>query len=271
LLPVRLLYKKSALYATINIGMRITLVHLKTIFEDFEYNFQQITESYVQSVKSNSDIVIFSETSFTGYNVLTKKYEFVDIEQYYRNRLYDLVKQYKIPVCVGALHLNSQSDTGTVSSFFKITSDSMEVIKEKERHTKLSHPYNHTFKYGGTISRPFEYQGIRFSTLICSETMDENIVDRILEETPDIVLNPVAFGEMPPYINYPIICSDRYKDALDNILILSPNQSINTEEYNLGRTIIRKGNRVLFETSALVTTLIHFNSQTYDTTIEHLF
>ena len=251
--------------------MLITLVHLKTMFEDFEFNFQQIQDSYIQAVGSSADIVLFSETSFTGYNVLSKKYGFIETEQEYRNKLHKLVKKYKIPACVGALHLNSQSDTGTVSSFFKITDTAMEVIKEKERHTKLSHPYDPAFKYGGTISQPFDYQGIRFSTLICSETMDENIVDRILEETPNIILNPSAFGEITPYVNYPIVCSEHNITRLNNTLILSPNQTVNTEKYNLGRTIIRKGNDILFETSALATTLIHFNSQTYDTTVEHLF
>jgi len=250
--------------------MNIALVHLKTVFENFEYNFQQIQSSYVQAVQSAADIVIFSETSFTGYNILSKKYAFIETEKQYQAKLHNLVKYHKIPVCIGALHLNTQSDTGTVSSLFKITAQSMEVIKEKERHNKLSHPYDPTFKYGGTISKSFEYQGLRFSSLICSETMDENIVDRILEEKPDIILNPVAFGEIPPYVNYPITCSEHNIKQLDNILILSPNQSINTEKYNLGRTIIRKGNNVLFETCALETTIIHFNNQTYDTTIEHL-
>jgi predicted amidohydrolase len=250
--------------------MLITLVHLKTIFENFEFNFQQIRNSYIQAVQSYSDIVIFSETSFTGYNILSKKYDFIETEKEYQNKLHALVKQYKIPICIGALHLNSQSDTGTVSSFFKITDDLIDIIKEKERHTKLSHPYDPTFKYGGTISKPFEYQGTRFSTLICSETMDEHIVDRILEETPDIILNPSAFGEIPPYVNYPIVCSAHNLERLDCTLILSPNQMVNTEKYNLGRTIIRRGNNILFETSALKTTLIHFNTNTYDTTVKHL-
>jgi predicted amidohydrolase len=53
--------------------MNIALVHLKTVFENFKYNFQQIQSSYVQAVQSAADIVIFSETSFTGYNILSKK------------------------------------------------------------------------------------------------------------------------------------------------------------------------------------------------------
>lgn len=244
--------------------MKLTLVHLQVEFSKVEYNFNQIKLSYIKAANNGSELVIFPEFSLTGYCVLSKDIT-IDVIgcntsrlEEYHYMIYELVKEYKVPMTIGSFAYNDKTDSGTVAAYYLITVDGITLVKEKQQHSKLSHPYSIDYRYGGALSKQISINNLTMNTLICSETMDESLVDSMLE--CDILLNPSAFGELPPYIDYPIICSKQSK--LDKLLILTPNQTINTDTYNLGRTIIRRGNTVVFQHSSLHTTLIHLESDT---------
>jgi predicted amidohydrolase len=256
--------------------MKLSMVHLQIEFCNVEYNFNQIKKSYIRSVLSGSELVVFPEFALTGYCVLSSD---ITIEvigcntqslEEFHILLHNLVKQYCVPMVIGSFAYNNHTDSGTVSAYYYIDKDNFQLVKEKKQHKKLSHPYCIDFKYGGVISKQFELNNVKFNTLICSETMDSTLVDYVLEENCDILLNPSAFGEIKPYVNYPIGFSLSNQTKFDNLLILTPNQTINTDKYNLGRTTVRKGNDIIFEFFSMHTTLIHVESTTYVTTIDYI-
>jgi predicted amidohydrolase len=245
--------------------MKLTLVHLQVEFCNIEYNFNQIKNSYIKAVSIGSELVVYPEFALTGYCVLSSDIT-IDVIgcnmkrlEEFHNLLHELVKIYNVPITIGSFAYNTHTDSGTVSAYYYIDKNEFQLIKEKRQHQKLSHPYSIDFKYGGTISTQFELNQLKFNTLICSETMDEILVDSTLMENCNILLNPSAYGEIPPYINYPIASSS---SKFNDLLILTPNQTINTDKYNLGRTLIRRGNSIVYEFSSTYTALINIESDT---------
>ena len=234
--------------------MLLAIVHLRNKLLDYEYNFNSVVDTYIQAVNSGAELVIFPESALSGYAVIdSNTVDWIDSELLFMARLLKYVKQKNVPIAIGGHFYDNVYSS--VEAYFLLTISGMEILKTKERHNCIQNPDFEITNDG----KMFSINGTTFSTVICSESMCTKLLDSALDA--DIILNPSAYGEDQNPINYPLI--SKRKD-FDNKIIIVPNLSMIDDEYPYGRTLIKKGNNILFERSALQNIIIMYNTETGD-------
>jgi len=238
--------------------MLLSVVHLRNKLHDYDLNFDNVVSTYLKSVELQAELVVYPEAALSGYAVIdSSTVTWLDEELTYIYKLQQYVQTYKTPIAIGA---HSYDDVYvSVETYFLITSDGIQTLKTKERHNCIAAPMTPMVN-SGTV---FEIDSVVFSTLICSESMCVSLLDSALS-TSDVLLNPSAFGETQTPENYPLYSS---VPDFNQKLIVIPNMSMIGDEYQYGRTTIKRGNRIVFEGSYLHNAVILFDTTT-DTAYE---
>lgn len=230
--------------------MKLALVHLKVKDFVYAYNFKQIECSYKSAVEHDASLVLFPELSLTGWFLVTDSQfqtEQHHIEnRYYVSRVFELVQQYKVPVCLGAF-----IDNQCVYLFIDPTG--YRVVRKRRAHLNDN-------KMGDF----FEFGNKKFATLICDETMCETSVNSTLMGEPDILLHPSAYGEPLPYVDFPITYDPKYKDTFEKMLVVTINITdsyIHENKQTFGRTSILLGNKPVFNVSSTDNLVVLYDTE----------
>lgn len=231
--------------------MKIALIHLNVIDFDYPYNFIQIQRAYESSVMQGASIVVFPELTFTGYFLVTDtRYHTTQNHidnQYYLSRVYELVQEHKVPMCVGAF-LNNEC------VYIYVDSTGYKEIRKRKAHLD-SEKLGDFFEFGNKV----------FATLICDETMCIDSVNNTLKGAPDILLHPSAYGEPLPYVNFPIQYDDQYSETFDSMIVLTTNITdsyMHEDRQTFGRSSISLGNTPLFDVSSRTSLVVLLNTET---------
>lgn len=230
--------------------MKIALTHLKVKDFNYEYNFNQIQQSYESSVTFGASIVVYPELTLTGWFMVTDTTFHTEenhIEnRYYLSRVFELVQQHKVPVCLGAF-LDNQC------VYLFIDSTGYKIIRKRKAHLNDS------------TSDFFEFGNKKFATLICDETMCVESVNNTLLGSPDILLHPSAYGEPLPYTDFPILYDSKYAATVDRMIVLTTNITdsyMHENKQTFGRTSILLGNKPIFNVSSKDTLVVLYDTET---------
>lgn len=233
--------------------MLLSIVHLRNKLLDYQHNFNNVLETYLRSVAENVDLVIYPESALSGYAVIdSNSMTWMDKELNLILSLFKHVRNHNVPLVIGGHFYDATYNS--VEAYFLITPNKIQILKTKKRHNCFINP-TMEIDNNGVL---FSINGIIFSTLICSESMCVNMLDSAISKC-DILLNPSAYGETKDPENYPLISTLK---EFDDKLIIVPNLSMEGDEYQYGRTLIKRGNNILYELSALTNTVIVYNTET---------
>jgi len=219
---------------------------------DYAYNFEQIKRSYQFAVEHSASLVLFPELTLTGWFMVTDakfqtEQNHLD-NRYYVSRVFELVQQYKIPVCLGAF-LDNQC------VYLFMDSTGYKIIRKRKAHLTDVDKSGDFFEFGNK----------KFSTLICDETMCETSVNNTLMGDPDILLHPSAYGEPLPYKDFPIVYDPKYNKAFEKMLVVTTNITDSYMHENVqtfGRTSILLGNNPVFNISSKDTVVVSYDTET---------
>ena len=159
--------------------MKLSMVHLQIEFCNVDYNFNQIKKSYIRSVLSGSELVVFPEFALTGYCVLSSD---ITIEVIGCNTqsldefhilLHDLVKQYCVPMVIGSFAYNNHTDSGTVSAYYYIDKDNFQLVKEKKQHKKKGPFWSEVFSE--KILESYINRVVNYKYLFWRKIMNDNL------------------------------------------------------------------------------------------------
>lgn len=142
--------------------------------------------SIINSVKSNSDLIVFPELSLSGYMLQDKLYE----DAWREDELQELaVLSKEIDIVVGAA-IND-------NKLFRNTALYFSGGELQSKHIKVHLPNYGMFEEaryfeGGDKFEAFEVNGQKISMLICEDVWHENVHKEVIRLNPDIIIALVA-------------------------------------------------------------------------------
>jgi omega-amidase len=142
--------------------------------------------SIINSVKSNSDLIVFPELSLSGYMLQDKLYE----DAWREDELKELKKlSNEIDIVVGAA-IND-------NKLFRNTALYFSCGELQSKHVKVHLPNYGMFEEaryyeGGDKFESFVLKGKKISMLVCEDLWHENVHREVIALAPDIIIALVA-------------------------------------------------------------------------------
>jgi len=179
--------------ATLSKPVRVAVGQILSLDNDIPGNFLRIEDAIVKAKAQDADIIVFPEAIVIGWMVKEAFQKAHPIPGATTDRLGDLAKKHDIYIAIGICEKN-----GTKLYDSGVLLDNLGNILLKHRKINIwCSPY---FKPGYTPGHSVTVVKTKFGTigmLICADTFENSILERMKALSPDLLLVPYGWQTKP--------------------------------------------------------------------------
>ena len=169
--------------------MRIGLCQIFVLDGDREGNFVRIEGALKEAVEQGTDIACFPETCLLGW-VNPQAHDCAHpIPGPDTERLCGLARQYKVHVCAGL----AEREGDRLYDSAVLIDDRGQILLKHRKINLLSHLMDPPYTAGQAV-QACETRFGRIGLLICADTFDAEICERMHQLRPDLVLIPYGWA-----------------------------------------------------------------------------
>lgn len=171
-------------------SVKVAMAQIFCLDGDRSGNLVRMEQAIIEAKDKKADIVCFPETALYGWVNPTAHERAAPIPGKDSDQLCALAKKYEIYLCVG---LAEKAGKNLHDAVILIDSDGKILLKHRKINilTELMNPPYTPGSDVATVETPFG----RIGLLICADSFDSSVVNRMKAQQPDLVLIPYGWAK----------------------------------------------------------------------------
>ena len=170
-------------------SVNIAMCQIFCLDGDREGNYVRVENALVKAKAGKADIACFPETALLGWVNPDAHKRALTIPGKDSERLCHLAKKHQLCICVG---LAEKSEEQLFDSAILIDKQGRVLLKHRKINT-LDHLMKPPYTKGNRVQAVDTEFG-RIGVLICADTFDENVLAKMKEQKPEILLVPYGWA-----------------------------------------------------------------------------
>ena len=169
--------------------LKIAVGQIMCIDSDREGNFVRIENAVIEAKSARADIITFPETSIYGWVNPAAHKEAYPIPGKDSERLCKLAKKYNISICIGL----AEREKNKLFDSAILINNKGEIILKHRKINILKELMTPSYSEGSDIKTVVTEFG-KIGILICADTFKEDLLQRMKELNPDLLLIPYGWA-----------------------------------------------------------------------------
>jgi predicted amidohydrolase len=169
--------------------LKIAMAQIFCIDGDRSGNFVRIEEAIIEACEKEADIVCFPETSLLGWVNPVAHFKAFAIPGNDADKLCSLANQYNVYLCIG---LAEKVEDKLFDTVILIDDQGNILLKHRKINiltTLMTPPYT-----PGSEVKAVDTKYGRIGMLICADSFEDNILKKMRNQKPDLVLIPFGWA-----------------------------------------------------------------------------